>query len=177
MPYATTHRIRRKGLPKRFSRIAGGIDGLSAEWDIKIGPDAPAAKVLVFRTRTHMRKFYRDVLPAYSGKADNPEVALGKRTLGCVCTLVVTHMRPDDPEDVFTDEIDQNYFCLVLLAEGFLTPEVLCHEAVHVGFAWDRRTRGESFLSDPHDGEENVCYPAGRFYAAVREQIAQEGLS
>jgi len=47
---------------------------------------------------------------------------------------------------------------------------------VHVGFAWNWRTRGESPLSDPCNAEENVCYPAGIFVDQVLSFIKSEGL-
>ncbi|MCW1885521.1 hypothetical protein OKA04_12345 [Luteolibacter flavescens] len=73
-------------------------------------------------------------------------------------------------------EVDRRYFCIVCLVEGNLTAEILSHEAMHVGFAFDYRTRGKGPYADPHNAEENVCYPAGIFLDQVLTFIKAEGL-
>jgi len=72
--------------------------------------------------------------------------------------------------------VDRRYFCLVLLCEGDMTAEILAHEAVHVGFAWDRRTSGASRFTDKGNFEENICYPAGIFVDQVLSFIKEEKL-
>jgi hypothetical protein len=71
---------------------------------------------------------------------------------------------------------DRRYFCLVLLCEGDLTAEILSHEAVHVGFAWNHRANGMSCFTDKHNFEENICYPAGIFVDQVLSFINGEKL-
>lgn len=169
-------KYRKKGLPKRLKRISG-IRGLSVAFDLFFDkPDGPLAKVAVFRDRESMRHFYHEILPQYNdgGAGDK----LCRRTAAVVCGLF-TDVESFDKrtEDwVRTRYVDKRYFCLVLLCEGDISAEILAHEAVHVGFAWDRRTRGESVFTDKDNYEENICYPAGLFVDHALAAIKELGL-
>ena len=167
--------FRRKGLPKRLRRLPGGVPGLRSACNVIFAEGYPMAKVAVFENRTAMRRFYREQLPHYRGVSDIVTDKLCRRCAGFVNKLAVE--RWDFERDALGKaEVDRNYFCLVGLAEGFLTAEILAHEAVHVGFAFDYRTRGQGAFEDRHNPEENVCYPAGIFVDQVLTFIKQEGL-
>lgn len=163
--------FRKKGLPKRLRRI--GVEGLVGACDIPVLDGHPFAKVAVFRTRTDMRRFYTGVLPRYSGCEDIGKMKLGRRCAGFVDKLSVRIW--NSRTEKTRTEVDKNYFCLVGLVERDLTAEVLSHEAVHVGFAWDWRTGGKGELHDPDNYEENVCYPAGIFLDQVVRYIKEQG--
>lgn len=170
-------RYRRRGLPKRLMRIRGGVPGLVAACNVEFAEGYPAAKVAFFKNRKAMRSFYRNILPKYRGMDGIKSDPLGTRCAGCVNKLAVIWEKtwPDESSSESV-EIDARYFCIVLLVEGDLTAEIIAHEAVHVGFAWNWRTRGESPLADADNAEENVCYPAGIFVDQVLSFIKREGL-
>lgn len=165
--------FRKKGLPKKFK----GVDGLSAQGDIEILEGHPKAKTLIFKNKTAMRRFYDKVLPEYRGVQGFQTDKLGPSCLGFVnkITLIRVKIRPDG-NDLVRHEVDRKYFCIICLVEGHLTAEILCHEAVHVGFAWDFRTQGGGVFANPGMDEENVCHPAGRFLEQVIHFIKNEGL-
>lgn len=160
---------RKKGLPRRVKRLV--TQGFCFSCDIYVDePDAPMAKVIVFKNRKSMRHFYANVIPKYRG----PD-PLDVGCQGCVNKLIVAQVDPHTSE-VVSVQVDRRYFCIVLLVEGFLSNEVILHEAVHVGFAWDYRTQGVSRYSVADMSEENVCYPAGLFADALLKIIEEEGL-
>lgn len=172
-----TFRFRKKGLPKRLKRILGGVPGLVAACNVHVGGDEwPAAKVVVFKDRKSMRNFHRHILPRYSGAEEiGPPKSLGTRCAGFVHKLLVGCY--DEKAKRFVHDVaDRRYFCVVGLVEGDLTAEIIAHEAVHVGFAWDYRTQGKSHLADPRNDEENVCYAAGIFLDQCLSFIKREGL-
>lgn len=167
-------RYRKRGLPKRLKRIPG-IHGLRAACEIHFEDGKPAAKVAVFKDRASMRHFYHKILPQYNeGHTDR----LCKRCAGVVSGLYTSHEALDEKTGLWIPSVsvDRRYFCLVLLCEGDLTAEIISHEAVHVGFAWDRRTSGTSQFTDKHNFEENICYPAGIFTDQVLSFIKAEKL-
>lgn len=173
----TKIKYRRKGIPKRLNRIPGGVPGLVTACDIIFAKDAPRAKVAIFRNRAAMRQFYHKTLPRYRNAVGISDRIDG-RCSGLVSKLEILSEKYDASGNTVEEciERDRRYFCIVLLAERYLTAEILAHEAVHVGFAWDRRTAGESKYSDPDNAEENVCYPAGIFLNEVLSFIKSEGL-
>jgi len=168
--------FRKKGLPKRLKRIPGGVPGLVAACNVHVaGPEWPCAKVAVFRACKDMRRFYNHILPAYRGVPDVRLDSLGRRCLGFVNKLAIERCDLDTGK-VSHIEFDRRFFCFVGLVEGHLTAEILAHEGVHVGFAWDYRTRGKGPFNDSHNEEENVCYPAGIFVDQVFTFIKREKL-
>lgn len=166
---AVTHRFRRKGLPKRLRRIPGGVPGLVSACNVHVHGEVPAAKVAVFKDRKSMRGFYEKILPRYMSDSEMIPKKLERQARGLVCKLWTK-----DNQD--RDFFDRNYFCIVLLVEGHLTAEILCHEAVHVGFAWDAWTQHKSPFPNSENPEENVCYPAGIFLDQVLRFIKDEKL-
>lgn len=175
LPYPPAFTFRRKGLPKRLMRLPGGVPGLVSACNIHLVDGYPVAKVAFFRNRTAMRRFYKDQLPRYRGTEGMIVDNLSRRCMGFVNKLNVGHIDTDTGDLAFA-EVDRNYFCIVCLVEGDLTAEVLNHESVHVGFAWDYRTRGDSPLADRHNPEENVCYASGIFLNQVLTHIKEVGL-
>jgi hypothetical protein len=69
-------------------------------------------------------------------------------------------------------EVDKRYFSVIALAEGKLSCEIICHESVHVGFAYSQRLRRSGMWPYDRDNmEEKVCYPAGRVMAAINNAL------
>lgn len=141
---------RPKGLPRRVV-----AEGIVAQTDITIHEGYPQAKVLVFENRKAMRTFYRKDFRQFLNVEKTRPARLCTRAAAAVSKL----WTGNDKKEL----VDRRYFCLVLLVQGDLGIEVLTHEAVHVGFAWDFRTDGEGPLAEQNMREENVCYPAGIF--------------
>lgn len=165
--------FRRKGLPLRLGRI--GAEGLVCSMDISLIPGMPMAKVAIFRNTLAMRRFYNKVLPEYRGGTQATSDRMPVRAAAFVSKLAVDHVC-NHTGTAFRTEVDRRYFCLAGFCEGKLTAEWLVHEAVHVGFAWDMRTKGAGSFEDRHQPEENVCYPAGIFVEEVLKVIKSEGL-
>lgn len=155
-------------------RIPGGVPGLVSACDIAFENGKPAAKVVFFESRKALRVFYNTILPAYRGCEQITISPLHRRCAGFVHRLSVTWTHHDGSDPV--EEVDRRYFCIVGLICGKLTAEILSHEAMHVGFSWDFRTRGQSQFTDPHNFEENCCYVAGKFVDRVITFIKAEGL-
>lgn len=175
-PYPPGFTFRRKGLPKRLMRLPGGVPGLVSACNVHLADDGyPAAKVAIFKDRASMRRFNESQLPRYRGTEGLIKEKLGRRCAGFVNKLAVRRIDTETLEEGHA-EVDRNYFCIVCLVEGNLTAEILSHEATHVGFAWDYRTRGNGPFADLHNPEENVCYPAGIFLNQVLTHIKREGL-
>jgi hypothetical protein len=164
-------KFRKKGLPKRIGRVTPLV--LTA-CDINLGvEDGPLAKVCFFRNKKDLRDFYANVFPNYVGEGFSDRLC--RRTRAVVSKMSVEKVSLETLE-IEWSEVDRRYFCFVGLVLGHLTAEVLCHEAVHVGFAWDYRTQGKSKFSFEKNEEENVCYPAGIFVDQVLTFIKAEGL-
>lgn len=175
----TKFKLRKKGLPKRLHRIPNGVPGLVSTCDIRVGTlkrNGQTAKVAFFKDKASMKHFYDNILPYYRGINEHTKACrkLSRRAAGLVNKLAIVYTSSDGKRSY--DEVDRNYFCLVCLVEGFLTAEILCHEAVHVGFAWDHRFQEDSEFRDRNNQEENVCYPAGVFLDQTLRHIKSAGL-
>lgn len=171
---------RKKGLPKSLRRIPGGVPGLVSACNIHFGPEWPAAKVAFFENRKSMDHFWRKILPGYC--SGFPGGVRSRSYDGIVSKLQVDTLDQEHFERsggelrLKESEVDRRYFCIVGLIVTKLTPEILAHEAVHVGFAWDYRHQGQGIYADPKNYEENVCYPAGIFFDQVTKFIEAEKL-
>jgi hypothetical protein len=157
----------KRPLPRRWSgrRKAGG---LVAEVDIRIRPRGRlCAKLLVFRNPTALRRFWRDGL----GKGD-----LGRGCCGAVNALSLTKVDPGTGRELEYVG-DRRYFCVIGLSVGWLSMDVVCHEAVHAAYCYERRVRRNLFGAAAADfDEERIAYPAGFIAAAVNRFLHREGL-
>lgn len=74
-------------------------------------------------------------------------------------------------------EADPRYFCVIGLVKGFLSMEIICHEAVHAGLAYAKRHRRAPWDEHiRHFEEEALCYPSGKIAAAINRAIFKAGL-
>lgn len=74
-------------------------------------------------------------------------------------------------------EADPRYFCVIGLVKGFLSMEIICHEAVHAGLAYAKRHKRTPW--DEHIAnfeEEALCYPSGKIAAEINRAIHDAGL-
>lgn len=159
---------RKRGIPKRIKSIVKNVTA----YDLEFVEGEPKAKVVIFKNRRDMHRFYNVILPEYRNAVEFKCNKLDKRALGCVNSLVIHYTKGS----LIKHEVDKRYFCIVLLIEGYLTAEVLVHEGVHVGFAWDWRMKGDGPYSDPNNDEENTCYITGIFVDKLITCIKQDAL-
>lgn len=151
----------RKGLPRCWRNPSG--KGLVAEADImprRYG--RLAAKLLIFETPKHLRSFWKQI----------SEYDLGKDCLGAVngLSVQVEDFREGDkfPSAVFMRG-DPRYFCVIGLVKGHLGAEIVTHEAVHAGFAYEKRLKRNTFGEVGSFDEERVAYPAGAIASAIND--------
>lgn len=140
------------------------------EAELRISPHSRLrAKLLIFRNNKAMRKFFKDVL----GKPES----VCKKTLGVVSGLsydVFDFSKPGSESVYF--EVDPRYFCVIGLLKDHLRMEIICHEAVHAGFAYAARQQRKQWVKGDVLDEEQVCYPAGRIASAINLFCHREGM-
>lgn len=155
-------------LPRSFAahpRVRRG--DISGEFDVRLTPHARlSAKVLIFRSCSAMRRFWRDALALGE---------LGKDCRGAVNALSSQGERLINGEwKVCRVHADERYFCVVGLVRGYLTPEIICHEAVHAGFCYAKRVARTPFAAALEFDEERVAYPAGIIAAGINDWLRKE---
>lgn len=159
--------VHASSIPASFRKHPHG-KGILAETDIKLTRGSKlAAKLLVFRNRLEMRRFWRKALRGKDG--------LELKCVGAVDPLAYERMRfnPDSHELC----VDAKYFCLVALVHGHLLTEVVAHEAVHAAFCYAKRTGCRNVFAKAHEfDEEHIAYPAGLITAAIGQFLHDEGL-
>jgi hypothetical protein len=160
--------LKKKLLRRDWSRHPAA-KGLLLEHDIGVGHGRLRAKLLVFRNCTALRRFWRD--------------ALGRPDLGRCCRGAVNGMfievheyRKRQPVRTYL-ECDPRYFCVIGLVRGYLSMEIISHEAVHAGFNYaKRKSRTPWDEQAQHMDEEAICYPSGRIAAEINRVIHMAGL-
>lgn len=148
----------KKPLPRSFARNQHAR-GLLAECDLRVTRRGRLrAKVLVFRTKGDLHRFWRKGLGQ----------SLGRGTLGAVNQLAAEVWSFRGGRETTRLRCDPRYFCLVGLCRTALAVEIVAHEAVHAGYAYARRQRRDIFGDVFEDlDEERVAYPAGRILAGL----------
>ena len=154
-------------LPKKWSDLPGADKALLIA-DLKVRKTSKLkAKLLVFKTDKDLRYFWKESL----GRK------ISKGCLGLVSQLGCEWI-PDtnNPSKSFY-EVDPVYFCVIGLILKGLKMEVICHEAVHAGIAYAKRTKYRNlwYGADKLD-EENICYPSGRIAAAINKVLHEAKL-
>lgn len=141
--------------------------GLLLNADICPGASRLKAKLLVFNNRRNLRNFWRKGL----GRSD-----IGK-CRGAVTELRWTvHNFKGKAETRYT-EVDPRYFCVIGLVKGFLTMNIICHEAVHAGMAFSRRIKKTDWSNEvDRMPEEAICYPAGIIAQEINHVLFKNNL-
>lgn len=161
-------RIRHETKPLRRDFTNLPARGLLLEADLQMHRSRLWAKLLVFDTPLSLRLFWKKCL----GKGD-----LGKGCLGAVNALgyEVIEFRKDKTEKSIL-VVDPRYYCVIGLTKGRLNMEVVTHEAVHAGFCYAKRRKGDLWHGAKDLDEENVCYPAGIIASQINKVLHDAGL-
>lgn len=159
--------LSRKPLRRDWSRHPAA-KGLLLESDIGVGHGRLKAKLMVFHSRLALRKFWAAI----------SKFKLGAQCLGAVhqlsCKVMSVNKSGQEKKWI---ECDPRYFCVIGLVRGHLSMEIICHEAIHAGFAYAKRRQKSPWDHHALDfDEEAVCYPAGAIAAAINRAIHDAGL-
>lgn len=161
-------RPRKKGLPLSSRRLPGG-DRILHEDNIRIDDRCPLLlKVLAFKTRGDLRRFWKR--------------GLGRGSLGVGCPAATQTMNTTVSEAATGRtkyiEVDPRFFCVVGFAMNAKPgTEVITHESVHAAFAFYMRVLDELFWPGSDEvWEEFICYPTGRIAAAIVKSLRDGGL-
>jgi len=155
-----------KPLPRSFKRHPNA-KGLVAEADISplgLGRRSKLfAKLLIWNSPKEMQAFWKHGL-------DKP---IGRRALGAVNSMCYEEWHPDGAKRLLADP---RYFCLISLCLGELSMVIISHEAVHAGFAYEKRIKRCMFQPAMDFDEERIAYPAGYIAAAINRFCDKQGL-
>jgi hypothetical protein len=153
----------KKALPRKWAKKGSGI---ILEADLKIHRYSRLrAKLIVFESKTAMVRNWK----AASGH--NLKKAAG--FVNKLSEHVFSY--PGGDKELHTYRCDPRYFCVVGLVKSWLGMEVISHEATHVAYAYQERTRHKWAHAD-ESPEENICYPAGRAARAIVRALQRGGL-
>lgn len=143
--------------------------GLVAEADITPhGRGRLAAKLLVFDVPRSLARFWKKGLGHSLGRGCKGAVNALSRT--------VTRFDKDGKPEWKRYEGDPRYFCIIGLCVGWLSMEIIAHESVHAGFAYEKRVKRNLFGPACDFDEERVAYPAGAIAAAINRFLHAKGL-
>ena len=154
-------------LPELFHPL---YDGILAEASVRVTKHSRLrAKILVFRSNAAMKTFWKEFL-------DIDCVCRKTRAIVNPLGVVRTKYRKDGTVADEFWEADPRYFCIMGFIQKHLRMEIICHEAVHAGFAYlTRQTRRQWSLDDALD-EEEVAYPTGIIASLINKYLHEEGL-
>lgn len=135
-------------------------DGIIAQCDVRPTPYGRVfAKVLMFKSLRCLRDFWRKRLG----------VSIA-RSQACVNQLSSWTVFLDGTGTVRARKIrsfDRRYFCVMGFALRHLDMEIICHECVHAGFAYEKRVKRRPWAEVGELDEERVAYPAGILARAI----------
>ena len=163
-------RVNRNALPRDWSSIPGS-EGLILQSDIAVSKASSLrAKVLLFKDLQSMHRFW---------KVGLSRPALPSNTLA-VSNALTEHVffykvkgKPQRPPEL---QVDPRYFCALGFCLDHLKVDYIVHESVHAAFAYSRRVRGRHhWFDDDAEGEERICYPAGRIAEAIATTFHKKG--
>lgn len=149
-PRARLHYIR--PLPRCWKRHPKA-HGLIHEADLRVTQHGRLrAKLLVFSSQTAMQAFWSGL--------NKP---VGRGAAGAVNAMGYTVMRVPEkgPPQPLKLCVDPRYFCVISLTQRKLGTEIICHEAVHAAYCFEKRRRRDLWPNALDLDEENVAYPAG----------------
>jgi hypothetical protein len=163
-------RLNTPTLPRDWSTMAGS-ENLLFQTDIAVSPASTLrAKTLLFENLDGMNRFWRLAL-------ERPP--LSKDTMAvCNPLTVEVHFSKvkGKPQRQPELRVDPRYFCVIGLVNEHLSREFIVHESVHAAFAYSRRVRGKHrWFDDDKDGEERICYPAGRIASDIIGALREKG--
>ena len=163
-----------KPLPHVWKTAYAGCDKALLEKDLKLGK--LYMKLLVFRNRTELRRFWNKAEPTAVGGGLKRDVVGAVGALSCECQSFAEEDDELDPKPVM--EVDKRYFAVMGLVKDYLGMEVVTHECVHAAFAYAKRLGPKTPWAKAVEGldEEAVCYPAGRLGRMVVWALLDAGM-
>lgn len=159
-------------LPRSF---AGHPEGhrILKEADLKVTDHGRLRmKLLIFKTPRDMCLFWKRGL----GRDLGDSTMKGYRPLGVVSALACEIRSFKTGTEQVWQEGDPRYFAVMGLVKGHLNMEIITHESIHAGIAYERRHRKDFWVDIGNLDEENICYPAGRIAAAVNRYLYDNNL-
>lgn len=160
-------------LPRTF---AGHPEGkrVFAETDIKVTPRGRLRmKLLIFRNSRDLCLFWKRALGEDIGSAQMQ----GYVTRGAVSARAYELLSfRDGKESALQLKADPRYFAVMGLLKTHLSMEIITHESVHAGIAYEKRHRKDFWVDVGNLDEENICYPAGRIAAAINRYLHDNNL-
>jgi hypothetical protein len=159
-------RVKTKSPLPRIWTTHPAAEGVILETDISPGHGSLKAKLLVFKDRKSLRKFWKGISHGSLG------VTCQGAVNGLYREVIQIQPRGSKKPDTVHLEVDPRYFCVIGLVRGFLSMEIISHEAVHAGFAFAKRISGAPWSARAQDfDEEAVAYPSGRIAAAINRAL------
>lgn len=155
----------KRSLPRSFRGHPASY-GLITEHDIRMRCARLRAKLLIFDKPASLRQFWKAVRGS----------DLGSSAVGAVNSLAYERVTFRKASEFHSMECDPRYFCMIGLCKAHLSMEIISHEAVHAGFAYAKRRKGDAWIAAMGFDEEFVAYPAGRIAAAINRFLYVKGL-
>jgi hypothetical protein len=131
-------------------------EAIQAEASIRVRErDAVRLKVLLFKNKTQLQKFWREKLGQKLGRYCN----------GAVSTLIDRYytLNDDGTKHYVKWSCDKRYYAVMGLCATHISYEVVTHECLHAASAYVNRTLGRKrrFSQDDELVEEEIAYPLG----------------
>jgi len=145
-----------------FSDHPKAGNDIASEFLIRLTPHARlSAKVLICRNRAGLQRVWKDVVGQ----------PVCRRTQGVVSAMLSQRERHSEGRPQIIVEGNARFFCIIGLARGHLTTNIICHEAVHAGFAYSKRVARTPFAAAHDFDEERIAYPAGIIAARINDWL------
>lgn len=155
----------KKPLPRTWATHPAA-QGVLLEKDIGTGFGRLRAKLLVFKNRSALKNFWR------SGVGSKLHGQVQGAVNGLYEEVIQVQPRGSKKPDTSCLRVDPRYFCVIGLTRGFLSMEIISHEAVHAAFAFTKRKTRSPWDCHARDfDEEAIAYPAGRIAAAINRTL------
>lgn len=156
-------------LPKRLPALWWPLsEAVLAEASITVRyADKVKLKVLLFKNKTQLQKFWREHLG----------INLGRYCGGCVSTLRDRKyfLNDDGTQREVEWRCDRRYYAIMGLCLNHLSYEVVTHESLHAAIAYVNRTAGKTrqWSGDGALVEEEIAYPLGLIADSVFNWLSE----
>ncbi len=143
--------------------------GIVLEADIKLNFTDLKVKLIVFQNFRAMKKCWDRVLREEG-------LACCKGAVNPLHTLQIIPEGKTSKEKRFI-AVDPRYVCVMGLLQKHLRMEIICHEAVHAGYAFSGRAK-RVWWADMKKSldQEEVAYPTGIIAAEILKALKKQSL-
>lgn len=124
------------------------------------------AKVIVFKNMTAMRAAFKKYFDS----------ELGNGCMAAVHDLAREVVSFREGEESKHLEVDKKYYCVIGFTLEYLNMEIICHECVHAGYAYEKRVRRDVWAPINSIDEERVAYPAGKLARQINKWLWKNNL-